>query len=85
MVGQMEVLLALGYDHALLADDDLGFDPDHPDHGPLKIVSSTSILEWEVAENVPVEGTKQIQVTARRTGSGSTMPGISFDCLKASR
>ena len=83
LVGQLELLMALGYDHALLVDGDTGFSPDHPDHGPVDIVRSGATLEWEVADNVPVAGAKHIQVTMRPAGSDRAAGGLSFHCLKA--
>lgn len=83
LVRQLELLMALGYDHAQLLDGDNGFSPEHPDHGPVDIVRSGSTLEWEVADNAPVAGVKHILVTLRQRGSEGTPGGFSFDCLKA--
>jgi hypothetical protein len=83
MVRQLELFMALGYDHALLEDGDSGFSPDHPDHGPVDIAQSGSTLEWEVADNVPVAGVKHIQITVYRAGSDRATGGLSFHYLKA--
>jgi len=83
MVRQLELLMALDFDHDLLADGDFGFDPDHPDHGPYNILESGSFLEWEVADNLPVAGAKQIQVSVHRKGLDGLIRGFSFNCLKA--
>ena len=82
VVRQLELLLVLGYDHPLLVDGDMGFSPDRPDHGPVVVAESGSTLEWEVADDEPVTGSKHIQVSVGRSVSGRSAGGLSFHCLK---
>ena len=59
--GRLEMALAMGYDHAMLAAGD---------HGPAALSQSASWIEWAVAQDSPVPGTKIIRVMVRRPARG---------------
>lgn len=71
----LEDILSLPYDDPLLSDSDNGFEPSTPDHGPFKIESTLSSIEWEIDDQFPIPNTKRIRITLRFGGSkGSIQP-----------
>ncbi len=70
VVGQIERLTALNYDHGDLSEDD-----DHSvDQGPYTV-------SWTVVDDSPVEGAKRITVTA--TGDHARAQLVTINFIKA--
>ena len=59
----VENLLSLSLDDPRLVDEDNGFFPEDPDHGPLVIDGTGSTMAWEVQDNFADTGLKRIAVT----------------------
>ena len=79
----IEEILSWPYEDPRLSDPDDGFQPGHPDHGPVEIRSSRVAIEWEVDGRLPVANVKRIFVTVRRSKSSGEMVIHSFNYIKA--
>jgi prepilin-type N-terminal cleavage/methylation domain-containing protein len=79
----LERFAGMDYADAMLMDKNGGYKPDEPDYGPFPIGISTSTIQWEVADNIPVEGIKRITVMVRREDSGGIKRVIQYDYVKS--
>jgi len=80
--GHLEQMLSLPFDDPLLMDNDGGFYPEAPDHGPFVLADGRSSIEWEVVDDFPVPGAKRIRVTVRRRDRGGTAGVFSYEHVK---
>ena len=80
--GQIEAIFAMDYDDPALADEDNGYTPESPDHGPQPLPGAKASIEWEVDDDFPFPGTKRIRVTVRPQTRGRGMPVV-YDYVKA--
>ena len=79
----IETLLCKPYDDAQLTDKDHGYDPESPDHGPFAVLDGQATIQWEVADDLPVAGTKRIAITIRPMRPAGSMATTTYEYVKA--
>lgn len=79
---QLEHILAMPYNDALLIDTDGEYLLDQPDHGPYPIADTRSTIEWEVNDDAPSVNSKRVTVTVNRQGKGGIQHQVRYDYIK---
>jgi type IV pilus assembly protein PilV len=82
---QLEQILSLPFEDAGLVDTDDGHYPEHPDHGPFRIESTSSSIEWEVDDDFSAKGLKRISITVRWNSGRRQFGSFSYDYVKSDR
>jgi Tfp pilus assembly protein PilV len=78
----LETILALPFDDPLLSDPDDGYAPAVADHGPFRIASGRSTIEWEVDDRFPVADAKRVSVTIRTSGNPGRRNIFTYEYMK---
>lgn len=78
----IEKLLSLPFDDPLLVDEDNGFYPETPDHGPFGLADGSGRIAWEIADDVPVPGGKRIRMMVTAQGRGGAPRTFTYDYVK---
>ncbi len=80
--GHIEQILSMGYEDERLVDQDRGYYPQNPDHGPFAIEGTNSTVEWEVQDNYPAPRFKRITITIRWPDRGGAQRSFSYGYVK---
>ncbi|MCJ8501930.1 prepilin-type N-terminal cleavage/methylation domain-containing protein [Desulfatitalea alkaliphila] len=78
----IEKLLSMPFDDPLLVDEDDGFHPETPDHGPFSVADGNGRLAWEIADDEPIPGGKRIRVMVTAQGRGGAPLVFTYDYVK---